>query len=97
MVEKELGEQAEVLGVDLVLAPVYLKHGDGRLPVDLVPGRVLNIGTLDDQEGQNHKVENERRWIRKRKDMEQDRNVECSERSEGEGIRETRTEVGVVT
>ncbi len=85
MVEKELGEQAEVLGVDLVLAPVYLEHGDGRLPIDLVPGRVLNIGTLDEQEGQNHKAENERRWIKKRKDMEQDRNVECSERSEGKG------------
>ena len=41
VVQKELGQQAEVLGVDLVLAPVNLEHGDGTFPVDLVAGRVL--------------------------------------------------------
>lgn len=40
MVEEQLGEQAQVLAVDLVGVAVHLEHGDVAAAVDLRGGRV---------------------------------------------------------
>ena len=41
VVQEELGQQAQVLGVVLVLASVYLEEGNGVFPVDLIARWVL--------------------------------------------------------
>jgi len=43
VVEKELGEEAQVLAVDLVLAAVHLEHAQAPVAVDFVPGRVAQL------------------------------------------------------
>ena len=42
VVEEELGEEAQVLAVDLVLAAVDLEHGHAAAPVDLLAGRAVH-------------------------------------------------------
>ena len=40
MVEKELGQEAEVLAVELVVAAVHLEDGERALAVDLLARRL---------------------------------------------------------
>ena len=54
MVQEQLGEEAEVLGVVLVLPPVNLEEGDGVLAVDLVARRIL-VDALGQVSGDNRK------------------------------------------
>ena len=54
MVQEQLGEEAEVLGVVLVLPPVNLEEGDGVLAVDLIARRIL-VDALGQVSGDNRK------------------------------------------
>lgn len=47
VVEEELGQVAEVLAELLLLAPVHLKHGQGTVAVNLVPGRMVLLAAAD--------------------------------------------------
>lgn len=47
VVEKQLGEVAQVLAVLPLLAAVDLEHADAVLAVDLVAGRMLRAAPLE--------------------------------------------------
>ncbi len=53
VVEEELGEQTQVLTVDLVRVAVHLEHGQVLAPVNLIRRRVVQT-TLLLQEGQRN-------------------------------------------
>lgn len=43
VIQKQLGQEAEILGIHLVLPAVDLEEGNGVLPVDFVAGRMAQI------------------------------------------------------
>jgi len=43
VVEEELGQEADVLAIDLILVPIDFKDGDVAVPVDFIPRRVSQL------------------------------------------------------